>query len=63
MLVDAGVEDEAGAAVVAHAFRQGVTFFDTSDYYGPLNNEILLGKVSCFSFLPSFLFLRLSYSS
>ncbi|WVZ58733.1 hypothetical protein U9M48_008973, partial [Paspalum notatum var. saurae] len=39
------LDDEAGAAVVAHAFRRGITFFDTSDYYGPLANEILLGKV------------------
>jgi len=42
------LDDDAGAAVVAHAFRRGVTFFDTSDYYGPLSNEILLGKVSSF---------------
>ncbi|TVU03217.1 hypothetical protein EJB05_51248, partial [Eragrostis curvula] len=39
------VDDEAGIAVIAHAFRRGVTFFDTSDVYGPLTNEILLGKV------------------
>ena len=31
--------------VVAHAFRRGVTFFDTSDVYGPHTNETLLGKV------------------
>uniref|UniRef100_A0A0A9D3K0 NADP-dependent oxidoreductase domain-containing protein n=1 Tax=Arundo donax TaxID=35708 RepID=A0A0A9D3K0_ARUDO len=37
--------DDAGAAVVAHAFRRGVTFFGTSDFYGPLANEVLLGKV------------------
>ena len=39
------LDDEAAAAVVAHAFRRGVTFFDTSDIYGPHTNEILLGKV------------------
>lgn len=38
------LDDDAGAAVIAHAFRRGVTFFDTSDVYGPLANEILLGK-------------------
>lgn len=38
------VEDDAGVAVVTHAFRRGVTFFDTSDVYGPHTNEILLGK-------------------
>lgn len=45
------LDDEAGTAVVVHAFRRGVTLFDTSDYYGPLTNEILLGKVSIFVFL------------
>jgi len=36
--------DEAVAAVVEHAFRRGVTFFDTSDAYGPHTNETLLGR-------------------
>jgi aryl-alcohol dehydrogenase-like predicted oxidoreductase len=39
------LDDEAGIAVIAHAFSRGVTLFDTSDVYGPLTNEILLGKV------------------
>jgi len=39
------LDDEAGIAVITHAFRRGVTFFDTSDVYGPRTNEILLGKV------------------
>lgn len=39
------LDDEAAAAVIAHAFRRGFTFFDTSDIYGPLTNEILVGKV------------------
>ena len=39
------LDDEAGIAVITHAFRRGVTFFDTSDVYGPHANEILLGKV------------------
>nr|ACG37365.1 auxin-induced protein PCNT115 [Zea mays] len=38
------LDDEAGIAVIAHAFSRGVTLFDTSDVYGPLTNEILLGK-------------------
>ncbi|KAM0884745.1 hypothetical protein ACQ4PT_030791 [Festuca glaucescens] len=36
--------DDAGVAVIAHAFHRGVTFFDTSDFYGPHTNETLLGK-------------------
>ncbi|WVZ69651.1 hypothetical protein U9M48_018406 [Paspalum notatum var. saurae] len=38
------LDDEARIAVIKHAFRRGVTFFDTSDFYGPHTNEILLGK-------------------
>ncbi|XP_066309133.1 probable aldo-keto reductase 1 [Miscanthus floridulus] len=39
------VDDEAGIAVITHAFRRGITFFDTADEYGgPFTNEILLGK-------------------
>ncbi|KAL6642986.1 hypothetical protein ACP70R_021167 [Stipagrostis hirtigluma subsp. patula] len=41
---NAPLDDDAGAAVVAHALRRGVTFFDTSDFYGPLANEMLLSK-------------------
>uniref|UniRef100_A0A453R5Z0 NADP-dependent oxidoreductase domain-containing protein n=1 Tax=Aegilops tauschii subsp. strangulata TaxID=200361 RepID=A0A453R5Z0_AEGTS len=41
---NAPLGDDAGAAIVAHAFRRGVTFFDTSDFYGPHTNETLLGK-------------------
>ncbi|ONM40450.1 putative aldo-keto reductase 4 [Zea mays] len=41
---NAPLGDEAVAAVVAHAFRRGITFFDTSDAYGPRTNETLLGK-------------------
>ncbi|XP_072951932.1 probable aldo-keto reductase 1 [Typha angustifolia] len=36
--------DEAGIAIIKHAFREGITFFDTSDIYGPYTNEILVGK-------------------
>lgn len=31
--------------VLHHAIDTGVTFLDTSDIYGPLTNEILIGKV------------------
>ncbi|GMY32162.1 IN2-2 protein-like isoform X2, partial [Fagus crenata] len=31
-------------ALIHHAIERGVTFLDTSDYYGPFTNEILLGK-------------------
>jgi aryl-alcohol dehydrogenase-like predicted oxidoreductase len=37
------VEEEHGIAVIRHAFNNGVTFFDTSDAYGPHTNEKLLG--------------------
>ncbi|XP_039139348.1 probable aldo-keto reductase 1 [Dioscorea cayenensis subsp. rotundata] len=36
--------EEKGIAIIKHAFNQGITFFDTSDVYGPLTNEILIGK-------------------
>ena len=32
-------------ALIHHAINSGVTFLDTSDIYGPLTNEILIGKV------------------
>ncbi|KAG6535115.1 probable aldo-keto reductase 1 [Zingiber officinale] len=38
------VSDESGIAVIKHAFDHGITFFDTSNAYGPRTNEILLGK-------------------
>ncbi|WOL15267.1 perakine reductase-like [Canna indica] len=38
------VSDEAGISIIKHAFDNGVTFFDTSNVYGPHTNEILLGK-------------------
>ena len=31
--------------LIHHAVAAGVTFFDTSNVYGPHTNEILLGKV------------------
>eukprot|EP00249_Psilotum_nudum_P003889 c17388_g1_i1 orf=505-1524(-) len=38
------VPDEQGIDLIKYAFEKGVTFFDTSDIYGPFTNEILVGK-------------------
>ncbi|XP_062162594.1 probable aldo-keto reductase 1 [Alnus glutinosa] len=38
------LSDEDGISVIKYAFNKGITFFDTSDAYGPHSNEILLGK-------------------
>ncbi|KAG0465754.1 hypothetical protein HPP92_019918 [Vanilla planifolia] len=38
------VDEEYGISVIFHAFKRGITFFDTSDAYGPHINEILVGK-------------------
>ena len=40
------VPEEIGIAVIKEAFNRGITFFDTSDVYGPFTNEILVGKVN-----------------
>ena len=37
--------EEDAIAVIHHAYHNGVTFFDTSDFYGPHSNEVFLGKV------------------
>lgn len=39
------ISSDNAVNVIQHAIKQGVTFFDTSDYYGPHTNEIILGKV------------------
>lgn len=39
------LSDEDGISIIKEAFNRGVTFFDTSDVYGPHSNEILVGKV------------------
>ncbi|KAA8527868.1 hypothetical protein F0562_035263 [Nyssa sinensis] len=36
--------DDDMVALIHHAINRGVTFFDTSDAYGPFTNEVLLGK-------------------
>ncbi|OMO96357.1 Aldo/keto reductase [Corchorus olitorius] len=38
------VPDDVGISIIKHAFSRGVTFFDTSDFYGNNTNEILVGK-------------------
>ncbi|KAF3337442.1 aldo-keto reductase 1 [Carex littledalei] len=38
------VSDDVGISIIKHAFDSGITFFDTSDWYGPHTNEILVGK-------------------
>ncbi|KAK8576190.1 hypothetical protein V6N13_090667 [Hibiscus sabdariffa] len=38
------VPEDVGISIIKHAFDRGITFFDTSDLYGPKTNEILLGK-------------------
>ncbi|KAL4376189.1 hypothetical protein GQ457_02G034170 [Hibiscus cannabinus] len=38
------VTEDIGISIIKHAFDRGITFFDTSDLYGPKTNEILLGK-------------------
>jgi len=39
------VPEEVGISIITDAFAKGITFFDTSDIYGPKINEILVGKV------------------
>ncbi|KAI6692601.1 hypothetical protein NL676_020311 [Syzygium grande] len=35
---------DAGISIITNAFAMGITFFDTSDIYGPKINEIIVGK-------------------
>jgi aryl-alcohol dehydrogenase-like predicted oxidoreductase len=39
-----GLDDAQSLRVIGRALDLGVTFFDTSDMYGPHTNEILVGK-------------------
>lgn len=41
------LSEEEAISLIKEAFEKGVSFFDTSDIYGPFTNEILVGKV-CF---------------
>jgi len=36
--------DQEMISLIHHAVSRGITFLDTSDYYGPFTNEILVGK-------------------
>ncbi|XP_020579716.1 probable aldo-keto reductase 1 [Phalaenopsis equestris] len=38
------VSEEVGISIIMEAFNNGISFFDTSDVYGPHTNEILVGK-------------------
>ncbi|GLT32700.1 hypothetical protein SLA2020_073460 [Shorea laevis] len=38
------VPEEVGISIIKHAFHSGITFFDTSDFYGVNTNEVLVGK-------------------
>ncbi|KAL9320373.1 hypothetical protein ACSQ67_012212 [Phaseolus vulgaris] len=38
------VPEEFGISLIKYAFSKGITFFDTSDIYGPHVNEVLVGK-------------------
>ncbi|KAL1313123.1 probable aldo-keto reductase 1 isoform X1 [Arachis ipaensis] len=38
------VPEEVGISIIKYAFNKGITFFDTSDFYGPHTNELLVGK-------------------
>jgi aryl-alcohol dehydrogenase-like predicted oxidoreductase len=42
---NASVPEDVAISLIKHAFSKGITFFDTSDLYGPHVNEVLLGKV------------------
>ncbi|MGA2472051.1 MAG: aldo/keto reductase, partial [Acidimicrobiales bacterium] len=37
-------DDDESSATIHRALDLGVTFFDTSDMYGPHTNEVLVGK-------------------
>lgn len=44
-MFDGPVPDDVVISLIKDAFSKGITFFDTSDYYGPHTNEVLVGKV------------------
>src|SRR5881227_751910 len=37
-------DEQRGAATISRAIELGITFFDTSDAYGPFTNERLVGR-------------------
>ncbi|KAM1223040.1 hypothetical protein EV1_010639 [Malus domestica] len=40
------VPEELGISIIKHAFDKGITFFDTSDVYGPHINEVLVPHIN-----------------
>ncbi|KAI5424087.1 variant 2, palmitoyltransferase akr1 [Lathyrus oleraceus] len=38
------VPEDVAISLIKHCFNKGITFFDTSDVYGPHVNEVLVGK-------------------
>ncbi|MFQ6635080.1 hypothetical protein Gotur_011069 [Gossypium turneri] len=45
------VPEDVDISIIKQAIDIGITFFDTSDIYGPKSNELLVGKVA---YLPQF---------
>ncbi|KAF2287862.1 hypothetical protein GH714_003008 [Hevea brasiliensis] len=43
-MYNALVPEGVGISIIKEAFNQEITFFDTSDAFGPHTNEILMGK-------------------
>lgn len=41
--------------LIHHAIHSGITFLDTSDFYGPYTNELLIGKVLLFLYIYCYL--------
>ncbi|GAU11624.1 hypothetical protein TSUD_346160 [Trifolium subterraneum] len=41
---NASVSEDVAVSLIKHAFSKGITFFDTSDFYGAHANEVLVGK-------------------
>ncbi|CAJ2631501.1 unnamed protein product [Trifolium pratense] len=41
---NAAVPEDVATSLIKHAFSKGITFFDTSDFYGAQANEVLVGK-------------------
>lgn len=47
-MYNAPLSEEVGISIIKDAFSKGITFFDTSDFYGANTNEVLVGKVNAF---------------
>ncbi|KAF2460330.1 aldo-keto reductase [Lineolata rhizophorae] len=44
IVLSSGTNDEESLKVLTEAADMGITFWDTSDYYGPFTNEELIGR-------------------